>query len=54
MNRQVPLIHLHMGCGESLNQELRKDRHREVNQHSDGASIVRPATTKKRGMKVRR
>ncbi len=54
MNKPMLAIQLRMGCGESLNQELRKDRHREVNQHSDGASIVRPATTKKRGMKVRR
>ena len=47
MRKQAANIHLHMGCGESLNKELRKDQHHRVNQQSDGASIGRPIVVKK-------
>jgi hypothetical protein len=51
MSKRGDSVHLHMGCGESLNKELRKDQRRQVNQQSDGASISRPIVAKKSGVK---
>ena len=51
MNRQMLNLRLHMGCGESLNREARKDQRRKVNQQSDGVSIPTPVVTKRNSLR---
>ncbi|MCF6280937.1 MAG: hypothetical protein L3J28_01815 [Candidatus Polarisedimenticolaceae bacterium] len=52
MNKRLQGIHLHMGCGEPLDKEPRKDQRHKVNEQSDGVSIARPVVVKKSPLKA--